>query len=148
MKKHFLLGCTLVASSFLATAQEPSNSIDSLKILSQEETDWFALKNDYFVFYGNKVHDLGWVKSGSIIEIKCYGDKNNPYSNSPSGGNERKLTEAEFRRSKDSKFVSAKTTIDGGLSMILLAGDVPGNYMETVSGVTVMYRVSKEYINK
>ena len=134
--------CLSLSSQLFAQTQEQTLSIDSSKITSQDDTDWFSLSTDYFVFRNGEVHDLGNVNKNAIIEVRVY-DKNNDLH--CSAITETQPKNLRLLKSEDSRMVSAKVFKDGALGMIFLTGDKVGNYLETVGrGITVKFRVTEE----
>lgn len=93
---------------------------------------------------------MGNIDKGAIIQVRCSFQGDAPElgiaTPQPQWGKSQKL---RLTKEKGSRVVSARAH-GNSVSLIVLAGDIPGNFMESVSfggrPITIKGRVTDDYI--
>lgn len=147
MKKILFLGSLLLcaaAASFAQASTKVSNIAN--KMTNPATMDWSKLITSDYVFTQGPVLDLSNIDKGAVIQIRYIPDGMPQSASAPSltwGPDEYNI---KIAKSKESRVVAIKS-YGGGIAMILLAGDIPGNFMETMAlgsrTVTIKGRVTE-----
>ncbi len=148
MKKFLLCCCLSLGIAAAAVAQTTSLQSFTSKITDPAKMDWGPLITNDYVFPKGPVIDLSNIDRGSVIQIRSF-DVTTTASLAPSltwGPDEYNI---RMSPSKGSRVVAAKV-YNGGVAFILLAGDIPGNFLETIpmgsASITIKGRVTENIV--